>query len=209
MTAYQKARPHSMRCAALPRCPSWSGIGNISSRSAATGRPAGRASMQPFYLAAEAALCAGLGGRRPVLRALGLRVLLALQRGDPRAARWVRRIRAAAVLAALSAACGDADRGGGCCRCSIFARIGTVLHLPGQRLAAFRRSIWSWCRTGGRTSPQSFDGPTWSVSIEVLLYVLFFAALPRWVCDAGWPSLLAGARRGVPLLWFDEHIAAA
>ncbi len=54
-------------------------------------------------------------------------------------------------------------------------------------------------------APQSFDGPTWSVSIEVLLYVIFFAAC-RLGLRAGWPAL-AMALAGVPLLWLDEHIA--
>jgi peptidoglycan/LPS O-acetylase OafA/YrhL len=53
--------------------------------------------------------------------------------------------------------------------------------------------------------PQTFDGPAWSVSIEVLLYVVFFVAC-RAGLRAGWPSL-ALAALGVPLLWFDEHIA--
>jgi peptidoglycan/LPS O-acetylase OafA/YrhL len=52
---------------------------------------------------------------------------------------------------------------------------------------------------------QSFDGPTWSVSIEVLLYVIFFAAC-RFGLRAGLPALVM-ALAGVPLLWLDEHIA--
>jgi len=54
-------------------------------------------------------------------------------------------------------------------------------------------------------SPQSFDGPTWSVSIEILLYVIFFA-----ICRAG---LQRGihcfllATMGFLLLTHDEHIA--
>jgi peptidoglycan/LPS O-acetylase OafA/YrhL len=54
-------------------------------------------------------------------------------------------------------------------------------------------------------APQSFDGPTWSVSIEILLYVIFFA-----VCRAG---LQRGvhcfllATMGYLLLTHDEHIA--
>jgi peptidoglycan/LPS O-acetylase OafA/YrhL len=52
---------------------------------------------------------------------------------------------------------------------------------------------------------QSFDGPTWSVSIEVLLYVIFFTAC-RFGLKAGWPALVL-ALAGVPLLWLDEHIA--
>lgn len=54
-------------------------------------------------------------------------------------------------------------------------------------------------------APQSFDGPTWSVSIEVLLYVIFFV-----ICRAG---LQRGvhcfllATMGYLLLTHDEHIA--
>ena len=54
-------------------------------------------------------------------------------------------------------------------------------------------------------SPQSFDGPTWSVSIEILLYVLFFIA-----CRLGLKRglhCLALALIGGLLLPFDEHIA--
>lgn len=53
-------------------------------------------------------------------------------------------------------------------------------------------------------SPQSFDGPTWSVSIEVLLYVVFFVA-----CRLGLKRGLhcfALALLGGLLLPFDEHI---
>ncbi|HXC55617.1 MAG TPA: acyltransferase [Rhizomicrobium sp.] len=56
-------------------------------------------------------------------------------------------------------------------------------------------------------SPQSFDGPTWSVSLEALLYVVFFAGC-RLGLRAGWPALLL-ALAAVPLLWLDEHIARA
>lgn len=52
--------------------------------------------------------------------------------------------------------------------------------------------------------PQSFDGPSWSVSIEVLLYVMFFTAC-RFGLRSGWPSLLV-ALAGAPLMWIDEHI---
>lgn len=54
-------------------------------------------------------------------------------------------------------------------------------------------------------APQSFDGPTWSVSIEILLYVIFFG-----ICRAG---LQRGvhcfllATMGYLLLTRDEHIA--
>jgi len=53
--------------------------------------------------------------------------------------------------------------------------------------------------------PQSFDGPSWSVSIEVMLYVVFFAAC-RLGLRAGWGAL-AVAAIGIPLLWIDGHIA--
>jgi peptidoglycan/LPS O-acetylase OafA/YrhL len=54
-------------------------------------------------------------------------------------------------------------------------------------------------------APQSFDGPSWSVSVEVLLYGVFFAAC-RLGLSAGWRAgILAIA--GVPLLWVDGHIA--
>ncbi|MEI9997059.1 MAG: acyltransferase [Rhizomicrobium sp.] len=54
-------------------------------------------------------------------------------------------------------------------------------------------------------SPQSFDGPSWSVSVEVLLYVLFFIA-----CRAGLKRGLhcfVLACLGGLLLPYDEHIA--
>jgi peptidoglycan/LPS O-acetylase OafA/YrhL len=54
-------------------------------------------------------------------------------------------------------------------------------------------------------SPQTFDGPTWSVSIEMLLYVLFFVA-----CRLGpmrGAHCLVAALAGALLLTFDEHIA--
>jgi len=54
-------------------------------------------------------------------------------------------------------------------------------------------------------APQSFDGPAWSVSLECLLYAVFFLAC-RFGVKAGWRSLLL-ALAGVPLLWIDEHIA--
>jgi peptidoglycan/LPS O-acetylase OafA/YrhL len=52
--------------------------------------------------------------------------------------------------------------------------------------------------------PQSFDGPSWSVSIEVLLYLVFFVAC-RLGLKAGWPALVV-AIAAAPLMWFDEHI---
>ncbi|MEI9991036.1 MAG: acyltransferase [Rhizomicrobium sp.] len=54
-------------------------------------------------------------------------------------------------------------------------------------------------------APQSFDGPAWSVSLECLLYAVFFVAC-RLGVRAGWRALLL-ALMGVPLLWLDEHIA--
>ena len=51
---------------------------------------------------------------------------------------------------------------------------------------------------------QSFDGPSWSVSIEVLLYLIFFVAF-RLGLKAGWPAFFV-AIAGAPLMWFDEHI---
>jgi len=54
-------------------------------------------------------------------------------------------------------------------------------------------------------APQSFDGPAWSVSLECLLYAVFFVAC-RLGVRAGWRSLLLSLA-GVPLLWVDEHIA--
>jgi len=53
-------------------------------------------------------------------------------------------------------------------------------------------------------SPQSFDGPTWSVSIEALLYVLFFAAC-RFGLKRGLHCLIAALLGGLALL-YDEHI---
>jgi len=52
--------------------------------------------------------------------------------------------------------------------------------------------------------PQSFDGPSWSVSIEVLLYLIFFAGC-RLGLRAGWRALLL-AIAAAPLMWLDEHI---
>ena len=53
--------------------------------------------------------------------------------------------------------------------------------------------------------PQSFDGPSWSVSIEVLLYLVFFAGC-RLGVRAGWRTLLL-AIAAAPLMWVDEHIS--
>jgi peptidoglycan/LPS O-acetylase OafA/YrhL len=54
-------------------------------------------------------------------------------------------------------------------------------------------------------APQSFDGPSWSISMEALLYVLFFA-LCRFGMRPGWRALLV-ALAAVPLIWVDEDIA--
>jgi peptidoglycan/LPS O-acetylase OafA/YrhL len=55
-------------------------------------------------------------------------------------------------------------------------------------------------------APQSFDGPAWSVSLECLLYAVFFVCC-RWLgVRAGWRAL-AVALFAVPLIWRDEHIA--
>ncbi|HEX4301148.1 MAG TPA: acyltransferase [Rhizomicrobium sp.] len=53
-------------------------------------------------------------------------------------------------------------------------------------------------------APQSFDGPTWSVSIEIMLYVLFFAAC-RFGLKRGWHCLVVAALGGA-MLFYDEHI---
>jgi peptidoglycan/LPS O-acetylase OafA/YrhL len=53
-------------------------------------------------------------------------------------------------------------------------------------------------------APQSFDGPAWSVSIEAMLYVIFFIAC-RFGLRQGWPCL-AAALLGSALLLYDEHI---
>jgi len=52
---------------------------------------------------------------------------------------------------------------------------------------------------------QSFDGPSWSVSIEVLLYCIFFL-LCRFGLRGGWWSLLVSLL-AIPLLWWNEFIA--
>jgi peptidoglycan/LPS O-acetylase OafA/YrhL len=54
-------------------------------------------------------------------------------------------------------------------------------------------------------APQSFDGPSWSISMEALLYVVFFAAC-RLGMRPGWRALVV-ALAAVPLLWVDEDIA--
>jgi len=54
-------------------------------------------------------------------------------------------------------------------------------------------------------APQSFDGPAWSVSLECLLYAVFFLAC-RVGLRAGWRAGLL-ALAAVPLLFVDEHIA--
>ena len=54
-------------------------------------------------------------------------------------------------------------------------------------------------------APQSFDGPAWSVSLECLLYAVFFVAC-RLGLRAGWFAVLI-ALAAVPMLFVDEHIA--
>ena len=54
-------------------------------------------------------------------------------------------------------------------------------------------------------APQSFDGPSWSISMEALLYVVFFA-LCRLGLRPGWRALVP-ALLAVPLIWVDEDIA--
>jgi peptidoglycan/LPS O-acetylase OafA/YrhL len=61
--------------------------------------------------------------------------------------------------------------------------------------------VQNWWPNG----PQSFDGPAWSVSVEVLLYVLFFVAC-RVGLKAGIQSFIFAIGAGA-LFWFDEHIA--
>jgi peptidoglycan/LPS O-acetylase OafA/YrhL len=55
------------------------------------------------------------------------------------------------------------------------------------------------------TIEQSFNGPAWSVSIEVLLYCIFFA-LCRVGSRGGWWSLLVSVL-AIPFLWWNEFIA--
>lgn len=52
---------------------------------------------------------------------------------------------------------------------------------------------------------QSFNGPSWSVSIEVLLYCIFFA-LCRIGLRGGWWSLLV-SMAAIPFLWWNEFVA--
>lgn len=52
---------------------------------------------------------------------------------------------------------------------------------------------------------QSFNGPSWSVSIEVLLYAVFFV-LCRLGLRGGRVSLLVSVM-AIPLLWWNEFIA--
>ncbi len=53
--------------------------------------------------------------------------------------------------------------------------------------------------------PQSFDGPSWSVSVEVMLYIVFFTA-SRLGLRAGWGAF-AIAVAGAALFWIDGHLA--
>jgi peptidoglycan/LPS O-acetylase OafA/YrhL len=55
-------------------------------------------------------------------------------------------------------------------------------------------------------APQSFNGPAWSVSLECLLYAVFFVAC-RWLgVRPGWRAVPL-ALLAVPMLFVDEHIA--
>lgn len=54
-------------------------------------------------------------------------------------------------------------------------------------------------------SPQSFDGPSWTVSIEVLLYLLFFLAC-RAGLQRGLHCVMIALAGGI-VFWIDEHIA--
>jgi peptidoglycan/LPS O-acetylase OafA/YrhL len=54
---------------------------------------------------------------------------------------------------------------------------------------------------------QSFDGPAWAVSMEVLLYIGFFV-LCRLGLKAGWGSL-AIALAGAAVTFFNEHLGRA
>ncbi|MEJ0042879.1 MAG: acyltransferase [Rhizomicrobium sp.] len=80
----------------------------------------------------------------------------------------------------------------------------SVLRLPGERRTAFPGAAFL-AQNWYPLSPQSFDGPSWSVSIECLLYLVFFAAC-RLGLRTGWRALVL-ALMGVPLFWLDEHIA--
>jgi peptidoglycan/LPS O-acetylase OafA/YrhL len=84
-----------------------------------------------------------------------------------------------------------------------FGRIGTFFIYPDNDWLHFVLHL-GMVQNWWPNMPQSFDGPSWSVSIEVLLYLLFFAAC-RFGLRAGWPSLLV-ALAAAPLMWFDEHI---
>jgi len=84
-----------------------------------------------------------------------------------------------------------------------FRRIGTFFIYQGNDWRHFLLHL-GMVQNWWPNMPQSFDGPSWSVSVEVLLYLLFFAAC-RLGLRAGWPSLLV-ALAGAPLMWFDEHI---
>jgi peptidoglycan/LPS O-acetylase OafA/YrhL len=70
-----------------------------------------------------------------------------------------------------------------------------------QHFAAHLFLVQSWWPN----SPQSFDGPTWSVSIEAMLYVIFFVAC-RFGLRRGLHCLIVALLGGM-LLLFDEHIA--
>ena len=55
------------------------------------------------------------------------------------------------------------------------------------------------------TLAQSFDGPAWSVSVEVLLYGVFFLVVRMGF--GGWRSALVIALASVPLIFWNEFIA--
>jgi len=55
------------------------------------------------------------------------------------------------------------------------------------------------------TLAQSFDGPSWSVSIEVLLYVIFFVLARAGF--AGWRAALVLAAASISLIFWNEFIA--
>jgi|SRR5579871_1347712 len=55
------------------------------------------------------------------------------------------------------------------------------------------------------TLVQCFDGPAWSVSVEVLLYGIFFAVVRAGF--GGWRAALVIALASVPLIFWNEFIA--
>ena len=106
-----------------------------------------------LLLAAEAALCAGLGGGRSFLRALGLCVLLALRRGDPHAARSAAgALRFCGFRGSIRciSRCFVWSR---CCNSSISARMDSFSSIR-TMTARISPPIFSWCRTGGRRAAE-------------------------------------------------------